>query len=249
MRQPLKELLPLGELPQGSRVLDLGCGSGTVAYESFPHLQFVAADQFVHKASAGWPTNAALALADAERLPWREGTFDAAICNFVFEHFADPVSALRELDRVIRVGGLLYISVPRASSLQDRLYRFVIKGGGHLQSYSMPNFVQMVYRETGFKLEGYADAAGGFTWMRELPYGEALRRILFRSFRLWREATGWDPVAASDFLLLFRLAPSLGYKVIDEVCSHCGDAHDRRAAADDAWVCPACGYQNLSIGQ
>lgn len=228
-------------------MLDLGCGSGTVPYESFPHLQFVAADQYVHTETVQWPANAALALADAERLPWRDGTFDAGICNFVFEHFADPVSALRELDRVIRIGGLLYISVPRATSLQDRLYRYVIKGGGHLQRYSMQSFLQMVYSETGFKMEGFADATGGFTWMRELPYGEPLRRLLFRSFRLWREATGRDPLAASDFLFLFRLAPRLGYKVISEVCSQCGDSHDLPVGAADSWVCPGCGYENVAV--
>jgi len=50
---------------------------------------------------------------DALRLPFPDGAFDKVICAEVLEHLADDSSAMAELARVLRPGGLLAISVPR----------------------------------------------------------------------------------------------------------------------------------------
>ncbi len=248
MRQPLEDLLPLGKLPAGARVLDLGCGSGTVSYSGFPALRFFGIDQFAHTHTSFWPENASLALARAESLPWADSAFDAALCNFVFEHLSDPRAALRELERVVVPGGLLYVSIPRSDSLQDRLYRFTTKGGGHLQRYSFHSFVGLVYQETGFKLEGMAAAPGGFTWLNEVPCGSLIRGLLYRAFRSWHRATGNNPLAASDFLLLFRSTRELGFKQIGQVCSLCGKSISKSpAGANGSWRCPVCAFDNLLV--
>lgn len=242
------DLIPLPGLPAGARVLDLGCGSGTVAYSDFPQLWFFGADQYAHTDTAAWPANACLTLADAERLPWADETFDAAICNFVFEHFRDPHSALRELDRVLRPGGLLFVSIPRFNSLQDRLYRFTTKGGGHLHHYTLESFLALVYQESAFKLEGLAPAPGGFTWLHEVPYGDLIRSLLYRSFQFWYRATGSNPLAASDFLLLFRRGERRGFKHILQVCSQCGDSiFEIPVSSNGRWKCPACAFENFLV--
>ncbi len=245
MRPGLDHLLPLAELPAGARVLDLGCGPGTVDYANFPHLRFFGSDQYADTGTARWPSNAALALADAERLPYADSVFDAALCGFAFEHFEDPRAALGELDRVVRPGGFLYLSIPRASSLQDRLYRFTLKGGGHLQRYSFESFLAMVYQETGFKLEGYAPAAGGYTWLRDVPFGDTLYRLLFLSFRAWAQA-GRNPLEASDYLMLFRMGERRGYRRVEYVCARCGkEVSQPRGEA--RWVCPLCAFENIRV--
>lgn len=248
MREQVDELLPLSELRKGARVLDVGCGPGTICYDGFPHLRFFGVDQYAHARTGAWPVNGFLALADAEQLPWAAATFDAAICNFVFEHLHNPRPALRELDRVVRPGGLLYISIPRSSSLQDRLYRFTTKGGGHLQHYSFEAFIRLVYEETAFKLDGMAPAPGSFTWMQDMPYGQSIRALLFHSFRLWREATGHNPLASSDFLLLFRLGERRGLKEIRHVCSRCGNSHaELTPGAARSWRCAQCRFENMVV--
>lgn len=247
-RPQTEDLLSLSALPEGARVLDLGCGSGTLAYAAFPQLRFFGADQYAHNASEAWPPNAWLVLADAERLPWPEASFDAAICNFVFEHFRDPRAALRELDRVVRSGGSLYLSIPRSSSLQDRLYRFTLKGGGHLHRYSLAGFLQMVYQESGFKLEAMGWAPAGFTWLQEVPVGHQTRRLLCHGARIWQRASGNSPLATSDFHLLFRLGERRGFRHIYQICGRCGNAQFAAPAASNGqWKCPDCAFQNILV--
>lgn len=245
MRQDLGHLLPLADMPGGAHVLDLGCGSGTVAYAGYPQLRFFGSDQYADAGTTRWPPNAWLALADAEQLPYADGTFDGAICNFVFEHFERPRAALRELDRLVRPGGFLYVAIPRAGSLQDRLFRFALKGGGHIQRYTFAGFVSMVYQETGFKLAGYAPARGAFTWLRDVPYGEKLYRLLFGSFRAWA-ALGVNLLEASDYLMLFHLGERRGFRAVENVCGRCG-SEIFPSQNRERWVCPGCSFENILV--
>jgi SAM-dependent methyltransferase len=252
MRPQIADLLPLTQIPPGARVLDLGCGPGTVPYARFPRLRFYGIDQFAHPDTRGWPKNACLALADAERLPWADGCFDAALCNFVFEHLREPRVALRELDRVVRPGGLLYMSVPRHSSMEDRLYRLTVKGGGHLQRYTLQGFLELMYQESGFKLEAMAPSPAAFTWLQTVPVGNFLRWLLYRAFRLWARATGHDPLASGSYLLLFKMDRRRGFLAIARVCSACGcsihgDARASPAPSPAFWRCPVCGFENLAV--
>jgi SAM-dependent methyltransferase len=51
-------------------------------------------------------------LASAERLPFRDGTFDGVLSLAVLEHVPDPFHCARELIRVLRPGGMLVCRVP-----------------------------------------------------------------------------------------------------------------------------------------
>ena len=75
---------------------------------------------------------------DALRLPFADGVFDKVICAEVLEHLRDDSSAMAELARVLRPGGMLAISVPRFGpelvnwALSDRYHSVP---GGHLRIY------------------------------------------------------------------------------------------------------------------
>lgn len=52
------------------------------------------------------------AWADLTRLPFRDATFDLAVCYHVLEHIPDDSTAMRELARVLTPGGLALVQVP-----------------------------------------------------------------------------------------------------------------------------------------
>ena len=105
----------------GQRVLDLGCGTGTLLLlitQAQPHAVVTGADGDVEvlaiartkAATAGGVVSFGQAL--ASHLPYPDGAFDRVLSSLVFHHLppAGKRAALREAHRVLRVGGELHIA-------------------------------------------------------------------------------------------------------------------------------------------
>jgi SAM-dependent methyltransferase len=57
------------------------------------------------------------------RLPFRDASFDLVFCDGVIHHTADPAAAYRELARVVRPGGAVYVWVyPREGRLREAFF-------------------------------------------------------------------------------------------------------------------------------
>lgn len=109
-------LLP--HLRPGQRLLDLGCGPGSITLDLAealgPHGRVVgvdAAEVAVGTARAAaaerGDTTTRFEVADAYALPFPDDSFDVAHAHQVLQHLPDPVTALRELARVVRPGGIV----------------------------------------------------------------------------------------------------------------------------------------------
>jgi ubiquinone/menaquinone biosynthesis C-methylase UbiE len=111
----------LGAPPSGSRILDLGAGTGTLALralERWPDASVSAVDVSdamleLARADAGrrLPVHARRRLstvtAPADRLPFDDATFDVAVSSFVLQLVPSRAAALREARRVLRTGARL----------------------------------------------------------------------------------------------------------------------------------------------
>ncbi|TME15119.1 MAG: class I SAM-dependent methyltransferase [Chloroflexi bacterium] len=132
---------------QGS-YLDLGCGGGAVAKavkRERPDLDVHGGDlsRAVIAAASHDPQGVRFVVAPAERLPYRDGTFDAISVIDVLEHVDDPTSMLAEIRRVLRPGGLLHLVLPlegqrgtlwRAIGTGTR-WRAKVQYAGHIQVF------------------------------------------------------------------------------------------------------------------
>jgi len=113
----------LAHLRPGMRVLDAGCGPGTItaglAGAVAPGGAVVAVDRSedqVERANARFASrglgHVRACVADAGDLPFADGSFDAALCHAVLEHVADPPAVLAEIGRVVGGGGPVMAASP-----------------------------------------------------------------------------------------------------------------------------------------
>jgi ubiquinone/menaquinone biosynthesis C-methylase UbiE len=81
--------------------------------------------------------------ANAEKLPWANDAFDAAMANHVLYHLSDRPKGISELARVLKPGGWLFASTVSAHSLQegrDLAHAFNRLGRGTLEPWPVVAF-------------------------------------------------------------------------------------------------------------
>lgn len=114
------ELINVANPHPGERILDIACGTGTVARtiadRLSPSAHITGVDlnaSMVEVAQDLVPVGIKIAweTASADSLPFSDDSFDLAVCQQGFQFFPDRLAALREANRVLRPGGRITMSV------------------------------------------------------------------------------------------------------------------------------------------
>ena len=116
-----RRLLAMAKLRPGFRVLDLGCGTGTLAImamRSEPGISVVGIDGFpaAIEIARGKAARNGVAiefhLGLAQQLPYRDRCFDRVLSTLTFHHLTrqGKIEALAEIVRVLKTGGELHVA-------------------------------------------------------------------------------------------------------------------------------------------
>lgn len=102
---------------KGESILDAGCGKGGFCNCAFKRGLKVSGLDFsiVALKEAGRSNNKInLFAADANALPFRDKLFDYIVCLGSLEHFIDKAGALREMSRILKDNGKMFIFLPNS---------------------------------------------------------------------------------------------------------------------------------------
>lgn len=113
-------------LPSGSRVLDVG--AGTCLYrEDFAHCVYETQDFMQYEGYLDEREGSYGRIdyvSDIKAIPVPEASFDAILCTEVLEHVPEPIDALREMSRILKPGGRLFLTAPLGAGLHQLPYHF-----------------------------------------------------------------------------------------------------------------------------
>jgi len=246
------------------RVLDLGCALG-----SFPDGDSAATIVRGDLDRRAGEAFSRFVCCDAQMLPFADKSFNAVILNHSLEHFEKPAIVLSEIRRIIRNPAYLYVAVPDASTMTDRLYRWLGRGGGHVNQFSdIQELVRLIQERTGLTHIGtrvlFSSLSflnrhnnkgkkplriyllgGGAEWVLRL--GTFLLRRIDRFIGRRTSLYGWACCFGST--IEFDTRPW------SNVCVRCGSGHSSGRLLESGkmrrgllgmhlFSCPTCGVEN-----
>ena len=131
------------------RILDVGCGTGAnlLMLSQYGNAEGVdvSEDALAFCRERGLEQ---VKLGAGEELPYEDGAFDLVTAFDVVEHMDDDLAGLREMRRVLRPGGRVFLFVPTFMflwGLQDDV-------SNHRRRYRLPE-LRRVLEEAGFEIE------------------------------------------------------------------------------------------------
>lgn len=156
-------------------LLDIGCGGGQKTVSLSKGMRTVATDishtGVKRTIEKGMKEGIEISgvRCSGDKLPFKESSFDYAMCNEVIEHIIDDKAVLKESNRVIKQDGSVIIGFPNIHDPRNFILDFgylVIRGllfrvlrispmssfRGHVHTYSKNSFVALL-KEQGLKAE------------------------------------------------------------------------------------------------
>jgi SAM-dependent methyltransferase len=155
------------------KILDVGCGGGSHLYRL---------KQWGWETYGVEPSETGFKQARGLGLDVRQGTlkeaqfpdafFDVVRLSNVLEHLTDPKATFREVRRILKSDGVVYVTVPNARSFVFWLFQenwYALDSPRHVISYC-PRALQTLCDATGFEIASVHFKAGPFNFVRSVKY-------------------------------------------------------------------------------
>lgn len=159
----------------GSRILD--AGAGLKPYEKFfEHCQYESCDfgdcqEFYSNLDDGRRDDLAARhtyVCPIDDIPVEDGTYDFILCSQVLEHVPYPLAAVKELHRVLKSSGQLFVTVPQGYGIHGEPYNFF-----YFTRYGL----ELVLKDAGFEVIKVEERGGYFYYLYD-RLANAIPRIV-----------------------------------------------------------------------
>jgi demethylmenaquinone methyltransferase/2-methoxy-6-polyprenyl-1,4-benzoquinol methylase len=190
-----REVIHRSRLPEDGRLLDIGAGTGDLAHEALnqkPLCWPIAADFTLEMMQVGKERINSKILdwsaADAAKLPFPSGVFDAVVSGFLLRNVVDIDRVLQEQYRVLKSGGSV-VALDTTRPARNLLWPLI---NLHL-NYIIPNLGQLItgqreaYTYLPESTEGFLSAEQLRSRMRKAGFKD----VEFHRFMLGTVAIHW----------------------------------------------------------
>jgi ubiquinone/menaquinone biosynthesis C-methylase UbiE len=163
-QEHLEKILGFLKIQEGFRILDLGTGMGYLAFpiaKKYPNVNVTGLDiveqalvKNQEKAKDEGLNHLEFISYDGMEFPFENGTFDMVITRYALHHFPEINKTFKEINRVLKPNGKLFISDPAPND--DDSERFVdaymqMKKDGHIKFYAKDEW-QVISHSAGLEL-------------------------------------------------------------------------------------------------
>jgi ubiquinone/menaquinone biosynthesis C-methylase UbiE len=164
LRKAQSSVISLLDIKENISLLDIGCGTGwalglaaSLINNNGSYYGVDLSAKMIERAKENFKTkeNFHFIKANAESIPLDDNLFDAIICTNSFHHYLHPDKALKEMYRLLKTGGKVYILDPTADfwiiKIMSKLFKLLEPGSVKL--YSTKEFKELIV-ESGLKYAG-----------------------------------------------------------------------------------------------
>ena len=145
----------LQDFSKEESVLDIGAGTGVMsefAYRCNDALKYTAVDPAKGMLKYA-PPYLEVHVGVAEELPFEENSFDAVFMGESLHHFSNPDIAFKEVTRVLKSGGKLFIYDFDKSTLMGKAICFMEKLLGEPANFYKPSVLKKALEKHHFKVD------------------------------------------------------------------------------------------------
>lgn len=161
-----ERLISFAQLKKTHRVLDIGCGSGTITRNILRTVGCTSIGIDVSEECIKYASEKSIQeglasdflVGSIESLPFIEKTFDIVIASHIIEHVPFPEKIFLELKRILKDGGILLLTTPNYTSfwpLAELIFDHTIAKKGyslhdqHITKFN-PSMIKKLFKKTGF---------------------------------------------------------------------------------------------------
>jgi len=160
-----------GFIKEGSKILDLGCGSGIAAknFQDFFKAKVIGVDVKDNRL-----VKIPFKIIDGKNLPFEDNSFDVVLINYVLHHCEDPEVVLKEAKRVAK-RIIIFEDLPEGflAKLRCKIHQIIFPGGRKIFNFKTRKEWKEIFEKLGLKIIAENQVFTKFSWL------DPIKRILF----------------------------------------------------------------------